>query len=272
MRARSFLGMSAVLAFWLAAPLTAYGYGYGYCGDGVLHEDEACDDGNNLSGDGCSSVCTIEPYCGDGKLDLGEACDDGNNNNGDGCSASCTVEAYCGDGILDEGEQCDDRNNQDGDGCSSECTIEPYCGDGELDPGEQCDDGNNARGDGCSAYCETELVGDEGCTPGYWKQKQHFDSWTAPYAPNTPFANVFEDAFPGQTLLSVLKNGGGGLDALGRHTVAALLNAASSGVNYGQTPAGIIGSFDAVYPGTKRDFNGLKDDFEYDNERGCPLN
>ena len=65
---------------------------------------------------------------------------------------------------------------------------------------------------------------------------------------------------------------GDGLNALGRHTVAALLNAASSGVDYGQTPADVIGSFNAVYPATKGDYNALKNDLEYDNERGCPLN
>ena len=31
-----------------------------YCGDGKIITD-LCDDGNNLNGDGCSSVCTIEP-------------------------------------------------------------------------------------------------------------------------------------------------------------------------------------------------------------------
>jgi cysteine-rich repeat protein len=33
---------------------------YPSCGDGVLDEGEVCDDGGNVSGDGCSSVCTIE--------------------------------------------------------------------------------------------------------------------------------------------------------------------------------------------------------------------
>ncbi|MDH3224417.1 MAG: hypothetical protein OEO23_11935, partial [Gemmatimonadota bacterium] len=68
--------------------------------------------------------------------------------------------------------------------------------------------------------------GGEGCTPGYWKQPHHFDSWTG-YDPEDLFSSAFEDAFPGMTLLEVLKQGGGGLKALGRHTVAALLNAAS---------------------------------------------
>jgi cysteine-rich repeat protein len=31
------------------------------CGDGVLEAGEACDDGNDLPNDGCSSVCTVEP-------------------------------------------------------------------------------------------------------------------------------------------------------------------------------------------------------------------
>ncbi|MBE4751653.1 tandem-95 repeat protein [Corallococcus sp. ZKHCc1 1396] len=31
------------------------------CGDGVLGGPEVCDDGNQLSGDGCNSVCVVEP-------------------------------------------------------------------------------------------------------------------------------------------------------------------------------------------------------------------
>jgi cysteine-rich repeat protein len=30
------------------------------CGDGIRTGDEACDDGNNIDGDGCSATCTIE--------------------------------------------------------------------------------------------------------------------------------------------------------------------------------------------------------------------
>ena len=112
--------------------------------------------------------------------------------------------------------------------------------------------------------------GGEGCTPGYWKQTQHFDSWTAPFTPDTLFSDVFEDAFPGKTLLDVLEQGGGGLKALGRHTVAALLNAASPGVSYDLTVIDIIEGFNDVFPGG--DYEGLKDLFEGFNEQGCPLN
>ena len=160
-----------------------------FCGDGNLDPGEECDDGNNVDGDGCSAECTLDPFCGDGHLDPGEECDDGNNVDGDGCSANCTLDPFCGDGNLDEGEECDDGNNVDGDGCSAECTLDPFCGDGVLDPGEQCDDGNNVDGDGCSATCDVE-VDLEGCTPGYWKQPQHFDSWVN-YSPNMLYSDVF---------------------------------------------------------------------------------
>jgi hypothetical protein len=114
--------------------------------------------------------------------------------------------------------------------------------------------------------------GGEGCTPGYWKQEHHFDSWTSPYDPGDLFNSHFENAFPGKTLLDVLKQGGGGLKALGRHTVAALLNAASPNVDYAFSPATVIASFNAVFPGSNDDYETLKDEFEKQNERGCPLN
>ena len=73
------------------------------CGDGVAVNDEACDDGNTSSGDGCSNRCEVElgytcdesgcaPLCGDGLLVVGESCDDGNTADGDGCSATCKSE------------------------------------------------------------------------------------------------------------------------------------------------------------------------------------
>jgi len=145
-----------------------------------------------------------------------------------------------------------------------------FCGDGFVDEDEECDDGNNEDGDGCSAVCEFE--GGDGCTPGYWKQPHHFDSWTAPLTPDTLFGDIFEDAFPGMTLHDVLSQGGGGLKALGRHTVAALLNAASAGVDYSVDVSDIIDAFDDVYPGSNGAYQTLKNIFETENELGCPLN
>lgn len=112
--------------------------------------------------------------------------------------------------------------------------------------------------------------GAEGCTPGYWKQSQHFDSWVG-YAPGDLFSDVFGNAaaFPGQTLLDVLSTGGGGDAALGRHSVAALLNT-SGGVDYGMTTSDVIDAFNAAF-GTA-DAEATKNMFEGFNERGCPLN
>jgi hypothetical protein len=63
---------------------------------------------------------------------------------------------------------------------------------------------------------------------------------------------------------------GGCTNALGRHTVAALLNAASGEVAYDLSPQEVIDAFNAVYPDGP--FNPLKNEFEGFNEQGCPLN
>jgi cysteine-rich repeat protein len=149
------------------------------------------------------------------------------------------------------------------------CTIESFCGDGILDAGEQCDDGNSVNGDGCSAMCTLEVGGD-GCTPGYWRQEHHFDSYPAAYPPETLFSSVFADAFPGETLADVTRAKGGGLNALGRHAVAALLNAASGDVSYDRTPQQVIASFNAAFASGNYEY--LKNMFESFNEQSCPLN
>lgn len=133
--------------------------------------------------------------------------------------------------------------------------------------------GANLRGALAVFFNEpVQTPGGQGCTPGYWKQPHHFRSWPAPYQPSDLFSAYFENAFPGKTLLQVLSQGGGGLTALGRHTVAALLNAASSGVSYDLTVSQVVDAFNAAYPGTTSSYNTLKDRFESFNEQGCPLN
>lgn len=122
-------------------------------------------------------------------------------------------------------------------------------------------------------HVDQSTGGDEGCTPGYWKQSQHFDSWPAPYTTGTLFGSVFEDAFPGLTLLNVVANPGGAkLNQLGVHAVAALLSAGSSGVDYALTTAEVIQMFNDTFPGTDADYVALKDIFAAFNELGCPLN
>ena len=48
----------------------------GQCGNGLVESGEGCDDGNQVAGDGCNSVCQIEELCGNGQIDDGEDCDE----------------------------------------------------------------------------------------------------------------------------------------------------------------------------------------------------
>ena len=126
--------------------------------DGLGRDCDRLDDGNGGNG-------TCGPECGDGIQQIEEACDDGNSTTGDGCSDSCKVEGgwtctgapsvctpNCGNGTLDAGETCDDGATVDGDGCSSTCFVEdrwscsgapsvctPNCGNGTLEVADRGD-------------------------------------------------------------------------------------------------------------------------------------
>lgn len=109
---------------------------------------------------------------------------------------------------------------------------------------------------------------EQGCTPGYWKN--HTESWPAQYTPETTIAAAFDCGnFPnGTTLLEALNSKGGGLFALQRHAVAALLNAST------------IDCFDFTGEQVKIAFckalgsnmEAYKDCFEKENDGECPLN
>jgi len=68
------------------------------CGNSAIEGTEQCDDGNVVSGDGCSSLCVSE-VCGNGIIQGTEQCDDGNVVSGDGCSSLCVTEVGGGGGI-----------------------------------------------------------------------------------------------------------------------------------------------------------------------------
>src|SRR5882724_7708888 len=78
------------------------------CGDGTLTDDEACDDGNTVSGDGCSANCLM--------VEVGYSCAI--------AGQPCGHIAKCGDGVATDPEICDDGNTMAGDGCSPRCTLE----------------------------------------------------------------------------------------------------------------------------------------------------
>ena len=110
----------------------------------------------------------------------------------------------------------------------------------------------------------------QGCGPGFWQHQ--LGPWTAPYDDDDLFSTFLDDdPFPGLTLLQVLELGAGPLNALGRHTVAALLNAANPDVVYEFTGPQIISMFNATYPGASGDYEALKNQFAAGNDSDCPL-
>lgn len=120
------------------------------------------------------------------------------------------------------------------------------------------------------AVTPPELLDGEGCTPGYWKQPHHLDSWVG-YSPDDDYETVFGvDASFDKTLRGALKQGGGGEKALGRHAVAALLNASSLDVSYAFTEAEVIAVVQDAY--ASGDFEGVKNQLAAENKQGCPIN
>ena len=112
---------------------------------------------------------------------------------------------------------------------------------------------------------------DEGCTPGFWRQDQHLQYWEG-YAPGDVFDTVFgvsNNVSASLTLLEGVWLGGGGENALIRHAVAALLNAASADVDYPYTEAQVIAMVQAAY--ASGDYATTKNLFQVANEAGCPF-
>lgn len=113
----------------------------------------------------------------------------------------------------------------------------------------------------------------DGCSQGFWKN--HLDEWGATGCNTTDdFDDTFEcDAFdPDVTLLEALKLGGGGLHALGRQAVAALLNAGHPDVDYALTPGEVIDKVQqAIESG---EYEATQKELEEYNAHalgGCPL-
>jgi len=75
-----------------------------------------------LAGDVYKIIADAGPVCGDFLVESGEQCDDGNTVSGDGCSASCQLESVCGNGAVEVGETCDPP---DGFSCDAQCQSIP---------------------------------------------------------------------------------------------------------------------------------------------------
>ena len=112
-------------------------------------------------------------------------------------------------------------------------------------------------------------MGGEGCGPGFWRNPIHFDEWPLPIHPDIQFGDIFEDAFPGKTLIQVLNQQAGPLQALGRQIVTALLNAESSAVDYDLTILEVIALFNDVFPSTNAEYSALAMTLHDLNAQGC---
>ena len=124
-------------------------------------------------------------------------------------------------------------------------------------------------------FCYKPPTGDDGCTPGYWRN--HADRWFG-VTPADDFDATFGvDLFdPNITLGAAIKLQGGGVSAFARHATAALLNALggvpnadATTVDYPKSAEEVIQMVrDAVANGT---IEATKDEFAEMNEAGCPL-
>jgi hypothetical protein len=120
----------------------------------------------------------------------------------------------------------------------------------------------------------------DGCTPGYWRQSQHFDSWVG-FTTNQTLESVFNvpDSFglDNHSLVQALQfNGGSGnkgaAQTLLRAAVAALLNSANSNVDYPLTTDQVIAAVNAALTGNRNAMLTLAAQLDSYNNLGCPLN
>ncbi len=125
-------------------------------------------------------------------------------------------------------------------------------------------------------------VGNEGCTPGYWKN--HTSNWEE-YSPSTPLSQVFKNTTLGKyssiTLHQALSlKGGPGVDGatqiLLRAAAAAVLNAAHEDLGYPLRRFGADGILaqvrNALATGDRATILKLADKLGKLNNLGCPLN
>ena len=89
--------------------------GFFTLGKSCLLSSVQCADGEWFS---LQSLQCQAQRCGDGIVSDDEECDDGNTNDNDGCSSSC-LDEYCGDGIVNGQEDCDGTSD-----CTSDCLFE----------------------------------------------------------------------------------------------------------------------------------------------------
>ncbi|HSW59617.1 MAG TPA: DUF4215 domain-containing protein, partial [bacterium] len=133
-------------------------------GSFIFVTNEACDDGNTISGDYCRNDClAVTGFCGDGVKQTNEACDKATTGVGIGayCSNDCkNILGRCGDGVVQvfASEVCDHNDQPNGNYCAPNCKSQygayGSCGDGIIQANEVCD--KAAFGAGIGAYCSND--------------------------------------------------------------------------------------------------------------------
>jgi hypothetical protein len=116
----------------------------------------------------------------------------------------------------------------------------------------------------------------EGCTPGFWKQDQHFDSWPVPTTTTLAGAGFTNTGWPaGTTLLQALSFQGGptvqdAKNILLRAAAAAYLN--SLAVDYPLTDAEVVSMVNAALAsGDRATILALAAVLDANNNLGCPF-
>jgi len=153
------------------------------CGNGVIEDDETCDDGNAVGSDGCNDRCQDEgcvadtpgypgvALCVDGlacTVDTCDVvhhrclnivdCDDGIDCTRDICvNGVCTGVADCPDGAV-----CSAASGECMDIASTTTVPIARCGNSIVDEDEECDDGDTVwqAGQACRGDCSLVACGD----------------------------------------------------------------------------------------------------------------
>jgi cysteine-rich repeat protein len=277
-----------------------------YCGDGLVNNGEVCDYADPNAPANCQNDCTIcEGQIGDCVWHdgvVGMECDGiqepdcANGINGlevrlyDDAGAlvrtTTTGMGPAGDGYYQFMDLCAGTYTVEIDTPDGLVTAPAMVGDPALDSNGSpamvtlaADDSTDQKID--FGFCE-EREGGEGCTPGYWKQEQHFGSWFG-YMPGMLVGGVFNEAnahFPDladDTLLDALDYGGGsGAEGAARNllraAVASVLNASTPDVAFDWSEADVISAVNAALATEDRHtMLDLAGDLDDDNNDGCPL-
>jgi hypothetical protein len=232
-------------------------------GDGICTKVDNCPlvknaDQKDSDGDGIGDACDNCPLVknadqkdtdNDGK---GDACDTPT----DGCAA--LGGDGDGDGICTKTDNCAlvknaDQKDSDGDGIGDACDNCPL-----VKNADQKDTDSDGKGD----VCDPPSTGGQGCSQGYWKN--HAASWPATgFTTGQTLESVFNVpdhlGLDNVSLLAALNTGGGGVSALMRQAVAALLNAAHPDVDYPATVSAIVADVNsALASGNNATIEALK--------------